>query len=449
MKCDSKTPRCSHCVTYEVDCTYAAPSRKSIPRKHRKTAKNRNDINARKSKNSSQHLTESIATSQQQVTTEFDSQDTDESELTRAGGDREQHQSLWLPRTDHILAIVNVYLKDINSIYPLFDPLDIVQMTISCCNHSPKTRDLVQWAAINVVLALAQRHHIKVGKSIPTAKQCIERIEGVLSGVIMGDVQLLNVQVLVGMVTLLQAQQDLKPASILIASTIRLAHSIGLHDSLYSTGLTAREARQRASVFWLAYILDKDLSMRQKQPSIQLDNDINLEIGSFSSDGDSELKNNEHTGIFGVVDKIMSMNYLAIRVQLATVQGAVYDYIYSTRSRNRTSEERFHALQSVSDALKQWRASIPIKLRTSTTSERVRPSILRIIAALHATSLACSTLIHRAHAWDIDWMNNLQLYSVQGIQPRLPAVWDALIVEARELLVLYASIGALDNCDLW
>ena len=38
MKCDGQKPRCSHCVTYEIGCTYGAPSRTPAPKKGWKKA---------------------------------------------------------------------------------------------------------------------------------------------------------------------------------------------------------------------------------------------------------------------------------------------------------------------------------------------------------------------------------------------------------------------------
>lgn len=275
-----------------------------------------------------------------------------------------------------------------------------------------------------------------------------------LSSVVLGDIKLLNIQVLVSMVMLLRASQDPKPALILIATTMRLAHAIGLHDQAYSAHLSFLDARQRAYVFWLGYILDKDLSMHSKQPSIQIDDDINLDMPSptvLQCEGDMSMINNTYSsmGVITTTDGIVKMNYLTACIQLAAVEGGVYDYIYSTRSRKRSPDERSRALQSVAHALEQWKASIPTEFNASACSERVAPGVLHFLGTLHSTSLACTTLINQAHAWDTEWIASIRRYGRQGIAPLLPPKWEVLVGEARGLLVLFGVLGETYRWNFW
>ena len=39
MNCDVQKPRCAHCIVYEIDSTYTAPSRTPGPKKQRNYAK--------------------------------------------------------------------------------------------------------------------------------------------------------------------------------------------------------------------------------------------------------------------------------------------------------------------------------------------------------------------------------------------------------------------------
>jgi hypothetical protein len=204
----------------------------------------------------------------------------------------------------------------------------------------------------------------------------------------------------------------------------------------------------------LAYILDKDLSMRSKQPSIQIDDDINLDIPSpaiveYHEDRSRINNAGDATGVITTVDGDVEMNYLVARIQLAAIEGGVYDYIYSTRSRKRTPEERYNALQSVACALEQWKAFIPSEFHASACLTRVPPGILRFIGALHSTSMACTTLINQAHAWDVEWIASIRRYGRQGIEPLLPPRWEALVGEARYLLVLVGALGKTDRGNFW
>lgn len=374
--------------------------------------------------------------------------------ITRSEADRRDLESMCLPPLEQVLPIVHIYLQDFNPVLPLFHADTLLAIIHNCYNSDPLRRDPVAWAAIYVIMGLARRHRLVAGYEVLSTAACLSRAESVLSTVVLGEVQLLNIQVLVGMVMLLQASEDLKPALILIGTTMRLAHAIGLHDQTYSVHLDYPHARQRGFVFWLAYILDKDLSMRSKQPSVQNDDDINLELPSQTvlQHDNVRTKINDTgnaEGVIATTDQAVKMNYLTARIHLAVVEGAVYDYIYSTRSRKRTPEERSHALQSVACALEQWKSSIPPEFNASASHRRVVPSTLRFLGVLHSTSLACTTQITQADAWNIEWMASIRTYGRKGIVPILPPKWRSLVGEARDLLVLYETLGEIGRSNFW
>ncbi|KAI9657999.1 MAG: hypothetical protein M1821_002659 [Bathelium mastoideum] len=467
MRCDGRKPRCSHCITYETDCTFTAPSRRPAPKRRRNHAKAEDGIS-----NTQDRLVR-LEMLVQQVVERLDVAERDNevqvpllhqeataittaTPPTISSSEHEESslESMALPPLQQVLSVIQVYLRGFNSVLPLFHAETLLQLVHDYYNLRPPHRDPVVWAAINVVLALAKRHNHTAGHDLPSSAACLSRAESVLSRVALGDIQLLNIQVLVGMVMLLQASQNIQPALILIATTIRLAHAIGLHDCICSAHLDSIHAKQRAYVFWLAYILDKDLSMRSKQPSIQVDDDVNLDLpwpievqhdeerSGINSTGDT-------TGCIITTDGISKMNYLVARVQLAAIEGGVYDYVYSTRSRKRSAEERSRAWQSVAHALEKWKVSIPSEFDITTDWRRVPPDMLWFLGELQAKSLACTTLLNQADAWDVEWVASIRRYGKQGIEPLLPPKWDVLVGEARNLLVLYRVIGETDRCNFW
>ncbi|KAJ4983981.1 fungal specific transcription factor domain-containing protein [Stagonosporopsis vannaccii] len=361
---------------------------------------------------------------------------------------------MYLPPLEQIMPVIHKYLQEFNPVLPLFHASTLLRMVRDCYSLDPPNRDPVVCAAIYTVLGLVRRHRLGVDHEIPSTATCLRRAESMLSRVVLGEVQLLNIQVLVGMAMLLQASQDLKPALVLIGTTMRLAHRIGLHDRTYSAHLDDAHARQRACVFWLAYILDKNLSMRSKQPSVQNDDDIDLELPSQTVLHDDEDRTkiidvNDASGTITTNDGIVKMNYLTARIHLAVVEGGVYDYIHSTRSRKRSPEERSHALQSIEYALEQWKASIPPEFGAAASLGRVSRSTLRFLGVLHSTSLACTTQINQAHAWNSEWMTSIQTYGRQGIAPILPPRWEVLVDEARDLLALYETLGEIGRSNFW
>ncbi|KAK7425316.1 hypothetical protein QQZ08_008213 [Neonectria magnoliae] len=339
IKCDSAKPRCAHCVVYDVKCTYAAASRKVVSRKQ--GARNKEDTEALQSRldrleahlkflqdkvDRLESLTpQDAATHQASVAM---------SEDVGLSEDSNTHGSMNLPPLEEVLPIIEKYLATFNSILPLFHPKTLLHSVKQWYWH-PRQRDHITWAAINVALALAQRQSDR-SESVPNKSiaEYLDNAQSVLTQVIMSDIDLVNVQVLVGLVMLFQGTQNLRPPMILIATALRLAHKLGLHTRKSSVHLDGAEALQRDRVFWIAYILDKDLSVRTKQPPIQLDADIDLDLPPEEPASDDDM------GFFFTADGRSRMNFFRARVQLAQIQGGVYDCLYSARSQDLTADER-------------------------------------------------------------------------------------------------------------
>jgi len=457
-----------------MDCTYAAPSRKSKPKKQQNRAKtdattDHTQDRLRSLEGLVEQLREAAEAAQQhkEPLDQIQLQQQEEnliyttSQTISASSDsrftvqnQRHNMSMALPSLEHVLPIVKVFLKSFNAVLPLFHDDTLLHLIQSFYDVPYPRRDPVEWAAINVVLALAYRNDLVSGSNTELSIEYLNRAESVLSSIMLGDTQLLNIQVLVGMVLLLQASPDLTASLILIATTMRLAHKIGLHDRTASAHLGAVDARQRACVFWMAYILDKDLSMRSKQPSIQLDDDVDLELPSpeafqYQVNNGCIADTNVCSGIIVTTDGTAEMNYFVTRIQLAVIEGGVYDYLYSTRSQKRSIEERSHALGTIACALETWKASIPFEFNASMAPVTVSPTVLQLLAVLHSTSLTCTTLLYQANAWNTHWMDGIRKYMIDGISPTLPPQWEAVVDEARQLMVLLEALPQQNRWNFW
>ena len=363
--------------------------------------------------------------------------------------------ALELPPSQQALPIIHLFIEKFNAVLPLFHAKSLLRLVHDSYNLSPKQRDPVAWAAVNVVLALAYRKGLVGISSTKEAVGYLNKAQTVLSDVVLGDIELLNIQVLVGMVMLLEGSEDLQHSLILIATTLRLAHKIGLHNRASSAHLDPTLARQRAYVFWIAYIMDKGLGLRSKQPSIQLDDDIDLDLpdsqlNELQIDDTAEIdKSNNSPGIVTTIDGTVKMDYFVTRIQLAVIEGGVYDYLFSTRSQKRNPEERSCALESVAPALQQWKASVPPEFKGTEASRKAAPDTFGFLCVLSATSLMCTTCINQANFMNAQWMGSLRKYGRDGTVPLLPPQWEALVDEARDLMVLFGQLGAMDRWNWW
>ncbi|KAM0354959.1 hypothetical protein ACHAPU_000800 [Fusarium lateritium] len=338
--------------------------------------------------------------------------------------------------------MIGTFLNTFNSVLPLFHPDSLLRLVGETYALQPRQRDPVAWAAINVVLALACQQ-IPSGEETDLqygiASDYLNKAQSVTWAVTIGETRLLNIQTLVGMAMVLQTMSDMTPASIIIAAAMRLIHKMGLHDRRSTEHLDATERTQHARVFWLAYILDKDLSMRTKQPSFQLDDDIDLDLpvsAAAIENGDSG------SGIVVTVNGNTQMDYFLARVQLAHIQGNVYDHLFSTRASKSSPDERRVIREGIVNALDEWKASIPADFNATNViaTTNNNPSMAAFICNIHTTSLLCLVLNTRSHAWDEQWVIGMRDHSRGTRLLELPSEWTTMVGQARDCMVLYEQL---------
>jgi hypothetical protein len=347
-----------------------------------------------------------------------------------------------LPPLQQTMHMIGIFLNTFNSMLPLFHPDSLLRLVGETYAILPRQRDPVSWAAINVVLALARQQmpdDSSIDSEYGTTNDYIKNAQSVIWTVTVGKTRLLNIQTLIAMAMLLQAANDMTPALIIISAALRLIHKMGLHNRISTEHLSLTEQRQHARVFWLAYIVDKDLSLRAQQPSVQLDDDIDLDLPMQLPgvcDSDSEA------GVVTTVDGNAKVNYLLARIQLASIQGDVYDHLYSTRASKRTLEERKVSRERIVRGLNEWKASIPSDFNGANVIETTsnNPSTAAFFCILHTRSLLCLSLITRSHAWDEQWVSSIRDYGRGTRVLRLPSEWTAMIGEARNYMILYEQL---------
>ncbi|KAK6074868.1 fungal specific transcription factor [Seiridium cupressi] len=455
IKCDGQIPHCSTCVAFKSDCTYKAASRKAP---------------SRKQATAQRQLRESALQSRVQVLEDQLSTVLDKIErLEKTSGSQQdapcstsRHVSenvsqtyqapsspvFELPPYMDVLPVVEHYLATFNSILPLFHPGTLLQK-VQTWYQNPHSRNPVIWALINVVLALGHHTSRPCDTSlIGNAVTYLNNAQSVLTEVIMRDADLANVQVLLGLVVLFWTADDLGPALYLVSTALRLAHRLGFHSRKHSYQLSPIEALQRNRVFWIAYILDRDISLRDRLPPVQLDKDIDLDLPPFEAKDDL-------TGFIFAADGHTKMNFFRSRVDLATIQGKVYECVYSASAQKSTSEERAQHVAHISHMLDDWTSKIPPEFHTTKLLQADMPGLSRYFCLLYSTGLSCRALISFASAWDSfhysRWMGHMKDYGGKVtagqviLRAPVPQGWHTLVNECREYMRLHATVVPIDT----
>ncbi|KAF5559918.1 transcriptional activator Mut3p [Fusarium napiforme] len=349
---------------------------------------------------------------------------------------------LELPPQHEVLSGVNKFLATFNTILPLLHPQRLLSR-VNVWYEQPHQRDTSTWAAINVVLSLAYRH-IPDEEKPPnySTLHFMNKAQSVLNDIMLGDSNLLDVQTIVGMVVLLQATSDLKPASALIPIALRLAHGLGLHTRSGSEYLSSSEALERDRVFWIAYILDRDISMRTKLPPIQSQNDISIDWPSATpADG---------AGMLYTADNSSSFNFFVSRVQLAHIQGQVYEAMLSKSPTASDVYVRLDNVARIHQMLDDWLTRIPFEFSPSAITQSGNANLQRAYGVLYSSHLTCRSVVCKAHAMEAQWIPSLQDFGRKAIEqgvvaaPRLPVGWHKLVHESREYIELFVAIDRKD-----
>jgi len=280
------------------------------------------------------------------------------------------------------LKLIKKSFDGFHSAYPIFDQASFLyKFEYLDINMS----DPGWWACLNVVLALTHRFEES------TASEKHEDLEAwgffqnalaVSNQLVTMHSTLASVQALLGMALVLQGTPNQGPVSLLTSSAIKLAQRMGLHRRCQDTGLSAAEIEERKRVFWVAYALDKDISLQTGQPPTQDDDDMDVE---FPFENCSTLN---HPG------ESNNMDFFNLRVRLALIQGQIYSRLCSVKATKQTPCERILAARELESMLRAWRATVPIdflrdffgsELELSTSGPFRHPIILQLT---YFTSLA-------------------------------------------------------------
>ncbi|KAF5667353.1 transcriptional regulator [Fusarium denticulatum] len=374
-----------------------------------------------------------------------------------------QPNTLELPPLDEILPIVDHYFTTFNGVIPLFQQPEFMKL-LSAWYKQPETRDRASWAAIQTVMAIGYRTpqlSLRDSQSvhIERADQCLRNAQTVVSELVTRDEDLLGVQILLGIVMLFQNSRDPKPASVLIGTAVRLAHRLKLHSQEAAMQFPAAEAEQRSRVFWIAYTLDKDICLRAQTPSCQFDEDIDISLPVLAPP--------DSVGLIWTQNGQVHFNYHRRRVELAYIQGKVYDLLYSNRSSKVTAQERQRRVSRLQCMLDQWYERIPNVFHIEHVAATVGPSQLVQMTKMHHAFLLTEVMIHGIYSHNAEWVKRISSFSratitcvgnlenrgfgagkCQDQAPPLPEGWNHCVDVSRGCMKLFQEATPTE-CLIW
>ena len=344
-----------------------------------------------------------------------------------------------LPTKAVALDLVRETLRTYNKFLPIFDEEEFLrEFQLKYLTSNPG--DAAWWACINVVLSLA--HFLRAGRTLDPAHDnaqafgYLQNALDVVSELNVSYLSLSAIQALVGMASILQGTPDPGPSSVLTAAALRLAQAMNLHRECSSPGLTASQAEQRRRVFWLAYILDKDISLRTERPFSQDDDDMDVQLPSKTRGEMSEHESEPSTA-----------DLLNCRIGLAVIQGQVYRQLYSIRARRQAEPQLAIAAQELHSLLSYWKSMAQPELPEESTilpGRQLSGEMIHMVV-LRLTYIHCLAKIDR-HLPPMTRSSSGQ--ELNRSEQLLPSV-SVCVAESRKAIRLIEVIPHGDCACVW
>ncbi|QKX56587.1 uncharacterized protein TRUGW13939_03692 [Talaromyces rugulosus] len=354
-----------------------------------------------------------------------------------------------LPPKDEALSLFRDFFDNFNCLLPLFHEPTFMHLVERQYSRDPYEGS-GWWASINVVLAISHRlrvmNHLVPQEEDKKAWLYLKNSMGVLTELTMRNTDLLSVQALLGMALFLQGTPNPQPSFFLVAGAIRLSHSIGLHKRGSSFGLNQVEMEQRKRVFWIAYMMDRDLCLRSGRPPVQDDDDMNVELPSDEPP--------DNVGNIPLSDGQGKVNLFRVMCRFSIIQSRVYKRLYSARAAKQSDGELLNTIGELDKELEEWKESIPTDYRPEHEIKATHTPLLLHVVMLHFAYHNCLTTIHRMAVHHGYWTSRLSNYAIQGLNarplnPRVFSSANICVSAARASINLIKYIPHGDFACVW
>ncbi|KAF2139748.1 uncharacterized protein K452DRAFT_310633 [Aplosporella prunicola CBS 121167] len=354
-----------------------------------------------------------------------------------------------LPPKEEALSLLKDYFANFNCMFPLFHEPTFMHLVDKHYSRDPYEGS-GWWASLNVALAIAHRLRV-MSNLVPQEEDqkawgYLKNALAVQTELTIRNTDLLSVQALLGMALFLQGTPNPQPSFFLVAAAIRLSHSIGLHKRGSGFNLNPAEIEQRKRVFWIAYMLDRDICLRSGRPPIQDDDDMNVELPSDNPP--------DNVGNIPLAEGKGKVNLFRLMCTFAIIESKVYKQLYSVKASKQSDGELLNTIGELDRELEEWKDGIPVDFRPEHEIKASHTPLILHIVVLHFAYYNCLTTIHRMSVHHGYWTNRLSSFAIQGLnaRPLNPRVFSsaALCVQAaRASINLIKYIPQGDYACVW
>ncbi|KAF3921039.1 hypothetical protein AA313_de0202068 [Arthrobotrys entomopaga] len=355
-----------------------------------------------------------------------------------------------LPSKEEAQAYAREYFDTINVLFPLYHQQTFETMLEEQYSDNPP-KGTGWFASLNVVLAMGSRirgSNMKHPSEDEDSRgwKLFQNAMCLYPVLTLQNTDINSIQALLAMALFLQGTANPQPLYNIVAAAVRVAFSIGLHRRADAFGFGREEAEHRNRVFWIAYLIDKDIALRSGRPSIINDDDINLEL--------PEEESFDGLGMITLAGGRGRVNLFRRNCRFAQIQGRVYMQLYSAKAAKQSDGELLNTIGELDRELEDWRDSIPLDFRPEHEISDAYQEATMPIVLMHFAYFNCLATIHRMSIAHSYWTNRLAQYAVSGLstKPLNPRVFSSAALSvsaARSSIHLLKYVNQNDINCIW
>jgi hypothetical protein len=344
-----------------------------------------------------------------------------------------------LPPVEDSQALLTEYLHDFNSRIPLLAPEAIVSHMRDCYSGAAKVAPS-SWILTFLVFGIAHRLRALDPStrldSTSKAEQYLDRCLDNFSKVLLEEPSERIVQCLLGTAILLQGSEKSHRVASFVSIAMQMAQELGYNEACISENESPTQNRVKKLVFWIAFVMDADLSMCALKPITQKHTDIM--IGLPSAHG-SDWWNN---GIRDGRSTSPGMKTFCLHASLAVIQAQALEEVFSPRANSQPARQAI-TVHAILTNLSNWR-----KDSNFASPEGLQSSDLLHLATLEASSfrtlyqlVAAQQVGHFAYRQDL--FSHISLRAQRHARPS--TFYDAATRLLSLLALLPAEIASVNR----
>lgn len=296
-----------------------------------------------------------------------------------------------LPPKSQLQPMFEVAFTEANYTLPLFDvPVlaDLLEQHYSAPTVPPGKHP-ERWAMLNATIAVAIQLRTARGsysEMTDLSWHFFKNAFSMYSVIALRAADILGLEALLAMAIYMQGSSDVRTTSVLICAAARLSLIFGLHRREFYSVLDPVATNRHKRAFWVAYILDKSMSIKTGLPSIFDDDAINLDYPDLVMSASLTDGN--------VPEPSMPTSAFRLQAELVMIEFSVEKTLYSGLTSRQSVPQLLDLAAEFDRQLENWKAKLPSSFQPDRTIWSTMPTAREHIILLHFAYYCTLSEIH-------------------------------------------------------